>query len=74
MTEALDPFYRDDDAYHATLNRRVSSLTDDELQQVHDLLDWRNPEVPFVYWMTGARVRQLIRKEQRRRKETAPNE
>ena len=70
MTEA---FRRDDDDYHAALQRRVLTLTGDELQKIHDLFDWRNKDLPWAYWMTGARVRILIRKEQGRRKEAAPD-
>jgi hypothetical protein len=66
-------FYEDDDTYHAALRQRVSSLSDDELQQVHDLFDRTNHDkIPPHYWMLGARVRGLIRREQRRRMESTP--
>jgi hypothetical protein len=72
VTEA---FYRDDDDYHGALRRRVLSLTDEELQSVHDLFDRTNHhKIPPHYWMLAARVRGLIRKEQKRRKESAPND
>lgn len=73
MTDPAQGFYQADDDYHRVLRDRAGSLSDDELQQVHDLFDRTNHDkIPAHYWMLGARVRGLIRKEQRRRKEIAP--
>lgn len=70
-----EPFYQEDVDYRANLRTRVLSLTDDELQQVHDLFHPSNhKDIPYQHWMVGARVRALVRAEQKRRAESAEKE
>jgi len=74
-TDVREPFYGDEERYRESIRTRVLNLTDDELQQVHDLFHPSNhKDIPYEHWMLGARVRALIRKEQKQRLELAANE
>lgn len=74
MTEDLRiPFYLVEEQARADIEKLLKPLTDAQLTEVYDLFHASNhSSIPFRYWGIAVRVRVHIRREQEKRKESAP--
>ena len=66
------PFYLVDLNFREALRTTLMPLSDEELQEVHDLFARTNhKDIPMEFWFLAPKVRILIRAEQSRRAKRA---
>lgn len=73
-SDLTDPYYQLSDSYRDQLDKRTSTLSDEELERVRDLFAHHNlANVPYRYWSLAAIVRAVVKREQKRRQERQSN-
>lgn len=66
------PFYLVEEQTRASIEKLLAPLSDEQLTEVYDLFHASNhSNIPIRYWGIAVRVRVLILREQKKRKESA---